>query len=107
MIDQEQNRMNRNPYQPTVIESTKPLNGIRWLRRFVILNCLILSVPLVCALAAYLILEANGVHLSGVSGAMGTELVIMFLVYLAMPNSIMVALWLSSRRSSSQKNGSN
>ena len=106
MIDQDQHRMNTNPYHPTMSGSTKPLKGIRWFRRFAILNSVILLVPLVCALAAYLVLSANGIWLSGVSGAIGT-LAILLIAYLAIPNSIMFALWISFRRSSSQQNGGN
>ena len=107
MIDQDQHRMNTNPYQPTLSGSTKPLKGIRWFLRFAILNGVFLLIPVVCAVAAYLVLEANGIGLSGVSGVMGTELAILLIAYLAIPNSIMVALWLKSRRSSRQQNGGN
>ncbi len=106
MTDQDQHRMKINPYQPTLSGSTKPLKGIRWFRRFAILNSVLFLVPVVCALAAYLVLEANGIWLSGVSGPMGT-LAILLIAYLAIPNSIMVALWISSRRSSRQQNGGN
>ncbi len=102
---QDQHRMNRNPYQPTLSESTKPLKVIRWFRQFAILNSVILLVPVVCALAAYLVLAANGIHLSGVSGEMGSELVFLLIAYFAIPNSIMIALWLRSRSSSRQQNG--
>jgi hypothetical protein len=98
--------MNSNPYQPTEIEPKRPLKRIRWYRRFAILNGVLILVPLVCALAANLILAANGVHLSGVSGVMGLELARLLFAYFAIPNSIMFALWLSSRRSSSQDCGS-
>ena len=107
MTDQDQHRMKINPYQPTLSGSTKPLKGIRWFRRFAILNGVLFLVPVVCALATYFILEANGIGLSGVSGVMGTELAILLIAYLAIPNSIMIALWMSSRRSSRQQNGSN
>ncbi len=98
--------MNTNPYQPTLSGTTKPLKGIRWFRRFAILNGVLFLVPVVCALAAYLVLAANGHWLSGVSGVTGTELAILLIAYLAIPNSIMFALWLRSRRSSRQQNGS-
>ena len=107
MTDQDQHRMKKNPYQPTLSGSTKPLKGIRWFRRFAILNGVLFLVPVVCALATYFILEANGIWLSGVSGVMGTELAILLIAYLAIPNSIMVALWMSSRRSSRQQNSGN
>ena len=103
--NQDQHWMNRNPYQPTLSESTKPLKVIRWFRRFAVLNSVILLVPVVCALAAYLVLAANGIHLSGVSGVMGMELAILLIAYLAIPNSIMFALWISSRGSFRQQNG--
>ena len=90
--------MKVNPYEPTLSGSTKPLKGIRWFRRFAILNSVILLVPVACAFAAYLVLESNGIGISGVSGVMGTELAILLIAYLAIPNSIMVALWISSRR---------
>lgn len=99
--------MNTNPYQATLSGTTKPLKSIRWFRRFAILNGVLLLVPVVCALAAYFILEAKGIWLSGVSGVMGTELAILLTAYFAIPNSIMVALWISSRRSSRQQNGGN
>ncbi|MCY2984375.1 MAG: hypothetical protein NTY15_12175 [Planctomycetota bacterium] len=95
MIDQDQHRMKINPYQPTLSGSTKPLKGIRWFRRFAILNGVLLLVPVVCALAAYLVLVANGIGLFGVSGPMGT-LAILLIAYLAIPNSIMFALWIST-----------
>ena len=107
MIDQDQHRMKINPYQPTLSGSTKPLKIIRWFRRLAILNGVLFLVPVVCALATYLVLEANGIWLSGVSGVMGTELAILLIAYLAIPNSIMFALWLRSRRSSRQQNGGN
>jgi hypothetical protein len=106
MIDQDQHRMNTNPYHPTLSGTTQPLKGIRWFRRFAILNSVILLVPAVCALAAYLVLSANGIWLSGVSGVTGT-LAILLIAYLAIPNSIMVALWIISRRSSRQQNSGN
>jgi antibiotic biosynthesis monooxygenase (ABM) superfamily enzyme len=107
MTDQDQHRVNTNPYQPTLSGTAKPLKGIRWFRRFAILNGVLFLVPVVCTLATYFILEANGIWLSGVSGVMGTELAILLIAYLAIPNSIMVALWMSSRRSSRQQNGGN
>jgi hypothetical protein len=107
MIDQDQHRMKINPYQPTLSGSTKPLKGIRWFRRFAILNSVILLVPAVCALAAYLVLAANGNWLSGVSGVKEMELAILVVAYLAIPNFIMIALWLRFRRSSRQQNGGN
>ena len=107
MIGQDHDHMKINPYQPTLIWATKPLKGIRWFRRFAILNSVVLLVPLVCALAAYLVLSAKGIWLSGVSGVMGIELAILLIAYFAIPNSIMVALWMSSRRSSRQQNGGN
>ena len=97
MTDQDQHRMNTNPYHPTLSGTTQPLKGIRWFRRFAILNGVLLLVPVVCALAAYLVLAANGIGLFGVSGPMGT-LAILLIAYLAIPNSIMVALWMMSRR---------
>ena len=99
MTDQDQHRMNTNPYHPTLSGTTQLLKGIRWFRRFAILNGVLFLVPVVCALATYLVLEANGIWLSGVSGVMWTELAILLIAYLAIPNSIMFALWISSRRS--------
>ena len=99
--------MNSNPYQPSLSGITKTSKGIRWFRRFAILNGVLLLVPVVCALAADLVLEANGIGLSGVSGVMGTELAILLIAYFAIPNSIMVVLWLRSRRSFGKQNGGN
>ena len=107
MIDQDQHRMKVNPYEPTLSGSTKPLKGIRWFRRFAILHCVLFLFPVVSALAAYLVLKANGIGLSGVSGVMGMELAILLIAYFAIPNFIMIALWLSSRRSFRQQNGGN
>ena len=89
----------QNPYEPISSEPAKPLKRIQWLRRFAILNSLIFSIPVICVFAAYLVLEANGIHFSGVSLAMGTELVVLLIAYLAIPNSIMFALWLRNRHS--------
>jgi hypothetical protein len=98
-------RMNTDPYKPTLSESSRPLKSIHWLRRFAILNGVLFLVPVVCPLAAYLVLEANGISISGVSGAMGMELAVLLIAYLAIPNSIMFAFCLRSRRSSRQQNG--
>ncbi len=93
-------RMNeQNPYKPMLSEPAKPLKRIRWVRRFSILNCVIFSIPLLGAFAAYLVSEANGIHISGVSVAVGTELAVVLIAYLAIPNFIMIALWLRTRRS--------
>ena len=89
----------QNPYETISSEPAKPLKRIRWLRRFAILNCVIFSIPVLGAFAAYLVLEANDMHVSGVSVAMGTELVVLLIAYLAIPNSIMFALWLRNRHS--------
>ena len=99
--------MNTNPYQPTLSGTTKPLKCIRWFRRFAILNGVLFLVPVVCALAVYFVLEAIGIGLSGVYGVMGTELAILLLVYLTIPNTIMFTWWMRSRRFSSQQNGGN
>ena len=88
----------RNPYEPISSEPAKPLKRIRWLRRFAILNCVIFSIPVLGAFAAYLVSEANGMHVSGVSVAMRAELGILLIAYLAIPNSIMVFAWLRTRR---------
>ena len=99
--------MNTDPYKPILSESSRPLKSTRWLRRFAILNGVIVLVPVICALAASLVMEANGIGISGVSGVMGIELAALLLVYLAIPNSIMFAWCLKSRRSSRQQNGTN
>ena len=96
----------QNPYQPTLSEPAKPLKGIRWLRRFAILNIAIFLIPVLCAIAAYFVLVANGMQLSGVSGVMGTELVILLFAYLAIPNSILFALRFRSRPSSPRQDES-
>ena len=88
----------QNPYETISSEPAKPLKRIRWLRRFAILNCVIFTSPVVCAVAANLFLEANGIFFSGVSVTMGTELAVLLVAYLAIPNSIMFALWLRNRR---------
>ena len=88
-----------NPYEPILSEPAKPLKRIRWLRRFATLNCVIFSIPVLCAFAAYLVLKANGIHFSGASVAKGAELVFLLIAYLAIPNSIMLVLWLRTRRS--------
>ena len=80
-------------------EQLKPLKRIRWLRRFAILNSLILTIPVLGAFGAYLVLEANDMHVYGVSVAMGTELVVLLIAYLAIPNAIMFALCLRNRHS--------
>jgi len=89
----------QNPYEPILREPAKPARRIRWLRRFAVLNCVFFSIPVLCALAAYLVLEANGIHFSGLSVTMGTELGVLLIAYVAIPNSIMFALWLRNRRS--------
>jgi len=89
----------QNPYEPISSEPAKQLKRIRWLRRFAILNCVIFSIPVLCAFATYLVLEANGIHFSGLSVTMGTELGMLLIAYVAIPNSIMFALWLRNRRS--------
>jgi len=89
----------QNPYEPISSEPAKPLKRIRWLRRFAILNCVIVSIPVLGAFAAYFVSEANGMHVSGVSVAMGAELFILIIAYLAISNSIMFALWFRTGRS--------
>jgi len=89
----------QNPYEPILSEPAKPLKRIRWLRRFAKLNCVIFSIPVLGAFAAYLVLEANGIYFSGVSVTMGTELVVLLVAYLVIPNSVMFVLWLSTRGS--------
>jgi len=71
----------QNPYKPILSEPAKPLKRIRWVRRFAILNCVIFSIPVLGAFAAYLVLEANGIYFSGVSVTMGTELVVLLVAY--------------------------
>ncbi len=84
-----------NPYEPMLSEPATPLKRIRWLRRFVVLNSVIISIPVLCAFAAYLVLEANGIYFSGVSVTMGTELAVLLVAYLVIPNSVMFVLWLT------------
>ncbi len=50
---------------------------------------MIFSIPVLGVFAAYLVAEANGMHVSGVSGAMGAELGALLIAYVAIPNSIM------------------
>ncbi len=98
-------RMTTDPFKPILSESSRPLKSIHWLRRFAILNGVLFLVPVVCALAVYLVLEENGIGISGVSGVMGIELAVLLIAYLAIPNSIMFAFCLRSRRSFRQQDG--
>jgi hypothetical protein len=99
--------MSPEPYKPILSESSRPWKSIHWFHRFAILNGIIVLVPVFCALVAYLVMEANGIGISGVSGVMGIELAVLLIVYLAIPNSIMFAWGLRSRRSSRQQDESN
>ena len=69
----------QNPYQPISREPAKLLTRIRWLRRIAILNCVIFSIPVLGAFAVYVDSKAKGMHFSGVSKAMGTELVVLLI----------------------------
>ena len=92
--------MARNPYQPTLSDSAKSLKGIRWLRRFAVLNGLMIFIPVLFVVIACLVMAANDVYVSGVALNSAIELVRLIIAYFAIPNCIMLAIWHWTRRSS-------
>ena len=88
----------QNPYEPKSSEPAIPLRRIPWLRCFAILNCVIVSIPVLGAFAAYLVSEANDMQVSGVSVTMGAELGVLLNFYVAIPNSLMFFAWLRAPR---------
>lgn len=81
-----------NPYAAVVAVSA-PLPSKRgWLLRFLVLNVLLVGLPIMLALAVWVMLAANGVQISGSSGSVGLVPPLIASGYVAIPNLIMFTL---------------
>jgi hypothetical protein len=90
-----------NAYAAVIVNSSEVPRRRRWLQRFAVLNAVLIGLPLLLALVAYTLLAANGIQISGSSGTLGMETVLVAAAYLVLPNVIMAIVWgvgLRSRR---------
>ena len=82
-----------NAYAPVEIIAPVAKPRTRWLRRFVVLNSLLLGIPLLFMATAWLALSSNGTQLSGTSGSIGLATIATIVGYVAVPNLVMLRVW--------------
>lgn len=89
------------PYA-AVVAASAPLPGKHhWLHRFLILNALLFGLPIVLALAVWVMLALKGVQISGSSGSVGLVTLLVAVGFVVIPNLIMVIM----RRSEIRRSG--
>lgn len=86
-----------NAYEPVSIDSVPAKRRPRWLRRFAILNAILVGLPLVLFVVAYFVLASNGMYFSGASGSLGLATLVLISAYVLVPNLAMLTILLSSK----------
>lgn len=89
---------NEDAYAPVMVSTQRTKRKRSWLRRFVILNAVLISIPLVLIVAVYVWLRSNGMQPSGSSGSIGIATMVFFTGYFAMPNLLFLLVWYFRRR---------
>ncbi len=82
-----------NAYTPVEVFSPVPERPTYWLRRFVILNAVLLGIPVFLIATAWVALGAIGTQVSGTSGSIGLATVALIASYFAVPNLVMLLGW--------------
>ena len=77
------------PAADSIEHPGKPL----WFYRFVILNTILITLPLAVAVTIYVVLAAKGIEVSGSSGTLRSDALLLPLGYIALPNLIMITVW--------------
>lgn len=101
-----------NPYEPPTVNDIKPVGSVRWIRRLLILNCVLLAFPVSLALFIYGSLKVeSGVQPDTINGDPVTFVtydhefigisgpIWPIIVFFVVPNLILLSMFALSARS--------